>query len=215
MENACQLYLVSPPEIGDLSAFDASLRSALGAGPVACFQLRLKSPDGVSASDDEILRAAERLGPGLREHNVAFLINDRPDLALQSGADGVHLGQTDASVQRARAILGDDASIGVTCHNSRHLALEAGEAGADYVAFGAFFPTQTKEAPTHAEPEILEWWAYATTLPSVAIGGVTPENCGRLARAGADFIAVSSAVWRAPEGPESAVKAFIAALKSA
>lgn len=215
MENACQLYLVSPPAIVDLAGFERALDDALAAGPVSCFQLRLKDASGVSAADDDVLSAAERIGPILRRRDVAFLINDRPDLALQSGADGVHIGQSDTSIKRARAILGDDATIGVTCHNSRHLALEAGEAGADYVAFGAFFPTETKAAPTQADPEILEWWAYATTVPSVAIGGITPQNCARLSRAGADFIAVSGAVWNAPDGPAAAVNQFTKALKAA
>lgn len=208
MKHDCRLYLISPPSIPDLDAFRDDFAAALGAGDVACMQLRLKSPAGVAASDDEILRAAEALLPLARAHDVAFLINDRPDLALQCGADGVHVGQSDASCKKARALLGDKATVGVTCHNSKHLALEVGEAGADYVAFGAFFPTATKEAPTKAEVSLLEWWSYATTLPCVAIGGITPENCGPLVRAGADFLAVSGAVWSQTQGPAAAVKAF-------
>ena len=215
MTRDCRLYLITPPQLADLEAFCDDFARALGAGDVACVQLRLKAPDGGAAKDGEVLRAAEALLPLARAHDAAFLVNDRPDLALKAGADGVHVGQSDAPYKQARAMLGDDATIGVTCHNSRHLALVAGEAGADYVAFGAFFPTRTKEAAAAAEPDILEWWSYATTLPAVAIGGITPDNCGPLVRAGADFLAVSSAVWTCPDGPAAAVKAFEKAVGTA
>lgn len=215
MENSCRLYLVSPPIIVDLPQFARDLEAALAAGDVACLQLRLKSRQGVSVSDEDILRAAQTLLPIARAFDVALLINDRADLAKRAGADGVHLGQTDGSVSDARALLGEDASIGVTCHNSMHLAMLAGEAGADYVAFGAFFPTETKDALTRAEPELLGRWAFATTLPSVAIGGITPENCRVLVAAGADFLAVSNAVWAHPEGSVAAVKAFNEAISRA
>ncbi|GJL91029.1 thiamine phosphate synthase [Hyphococcus sp.] len=215
MENDSRLYLITPPKITDLHKFSDIFARALGAGNVACVQLRLKSPEGVSASDDEILRAADILAPIARNHETAFLINDRPDLVLKCGADGVHLGQSDESCKKARALLGEKASIGVTCHNSKHMALEAGEDGADYVAFGAFFPTQTKAASTTADVSLLEWWSYATTVPSVAIGGITPENCAPLVRAGADFLAASSAVWDCADGPEAAVEAFLKAIAAA
>ena len=215
MSDSCKLYLITPPLIGDLEAFGLALELALGAGAVACLQLRLKMPDGGAVPDDDVLKAAEQLVPIAQAHDVAFLINDRPDLARKAGADGVHIGQSDISYADARTLLGDDATVGVTCHNSKHLALIAGEAGADYVAFGAFFPTRTKDAAIKADPEILAWWRHATTVPSVAIGGVTPENCGPLAAAGADFIAASSAVWAHPDGPDAAVKAFEAALHNA
>ena len=198
-----------------MQGYCVALERALDAGDIACVQLRLKSPIGAPASDEEILRAGEALSPLAEKYDAAFLVNDRPDLALKTGADGVHIGQSDASYARARAALGDDASIGVTCHNSKHLALVAGEAGADYVAFGAFFPTQTKDASTRAEPAIIDWWSYATTVPCVAIGGITPENCGPVVRAGADFLAVSAAVWGHPGGPAAAVKAFEAAIREA
>ena len=134
---------------------------------------------------------------------------------MKTGADGVHIGQSDTPYDQARAMLGDEASIGVTCHDSRHLGLVAGEAGADYVAFGAFFPTATKDASTRADPEILRWWSFATTVPCVAIGGITPENCGPLVRAGADFLAVSGAVWGHEAGPAAAVATFAAAIDQA
>lgn len=215
MEPSCRLYLISPPEIVDLAQFARAFEEALRAGDVACFQLRLKSRQGESADDEEILRAARTLIPIARAHDVAFLINDRADLAGAAGADGVHLGQTDGSIEEARRLLGDEASIGATCHDSMHLAMLAGEAGADYVAFGAFFPTETKDAPTRADPDLIARWSAATTVPSVAIGGITPENCGKLVEAGADFIAVSSAVWAHAQGPGAAVKAFNEAIARA
>lgn len=212
MSHAARLYLVSPPVVPDIAAFADSFSAALEAGDIACFQLRLKSADDVCASDDDVLWAAEKLLPIAQAHNVAFLINDRPDLAIKAGVDGVHLGQSDTPLKDARVMLGDDAYIGVTCHNSRHLALDAGEAGADYVAFGAFFPTQTKTASTKADISLLEWWTYATTTQCVAIGGITPANCGHLVHAGADFVAVSGAVWNGADGPAAAVRAFNEAL---
>lgn len=215
MTEPCRLYLVTPPAIGDLSRFIDSMKAALGAGDVACLQLRLKAPDGVSATDDDVLAAAEAMRPVLKAAGVCFLVNDRPDLAKRAGADGVHIGQSDASLAEARALLGPDAAIGVTCHNSYDLAIAAGEAGADYVAFGAFFPTRTKDAKTRADISLIEDWTYATTVPCVAIGGINAENCGGLVRAGADFIAVSAAVWEAEDGPAAAVRRLNAAIAAA
>ena len=158
-------------------------------------------------------RAAEILMPVCHRHDVAFLINDRPDLAREMGADGVHIGQEDAGYADARALVGEDATVGVTCHNSLHLAMEAAEAGADYVAFGAFFPTRTKEPKSKADLETLESWAAATVVPCVAIGGITVENCRPLIRAGADFLAVVGGVWSHREGPAAAVRAFAAIME--
>ena len=197
----CQLYLISPVAID--AAIDDRLKAALDAGPVAAFQLRLKD-----VADDEILRAAERLLPICAARDTAFLLNDRMDLAKRCGADGVHLGQQDGDPRAARALLGPSAQIGVTCHDSRHLAMEAGEAGADYVAFGAFFPTSTKETTHRPDPSILTWWSTLFEIPCVAIGGITAENGRTLVEAGADFLAVSGAIWNRPDGPASAVKAF-------
>ena len=211
----CRLYLITPPEIADLDAFAVALEAAMEAGDVACVQLRLKSRAGEPASDAEVMRAGERLMPLVQSREAAFLINDRPDLAKALGADGVHVGQSDAAYAEARAVVGPDGIVGVTCHASRHLAMTAGEAGADYVAFGAFFPTQTKEASARAETTILEWWSELFTVPCVAIGGITPENCAGLVRAGADFLAVSSGVWNWPDGPAAAVRAFEAAAGAA
>lgn len=202
---ACRLYLITPPALPDLDAFARDLEAALGAGDVAALQIRLKD-----APDAEIERVVRRLMPIAHAHDVAVILNDRPDLARSLGCDGVHLGQDDPSIAGARRHLGPDAMIGATCHDSRHLAMEAAEAGADYVAFGAFFPTTTKETTHRPEPEILSIWQESMQTPCVAIGGITPENCRPLAAAGADFLAVSSGVWARPGGPAEAVRAFLA-----
>ena len=198
----CRLYLITPPSI-DVAAFAPLFARALEAGDVAAVQLRLKG-----AGDDDVLRAAEMLMPLAHARGAAFLVNDRPDLAKKAGADGVHVGQQDAPYAEARALLGPEAMIGVTCHASTDLGLEAANAGADYVAFGAFHPTATKEAAARADPAILAWWQENVTVPCVAIGGITPATAAPLVAAGADFLAVSSGVWSWPEGPEAAVRAF-------
>jgi len=197
----CRLYLISPPRIAP-NDFAQVLKGALTGGDVASFQLRLKN-----VSDDEIRRAADVLRPIVQSHGTAFILNDRPDLAAELGCDGVHVGQEDASYAAARAAL-PNGIVGVTCHDSRHLAMEAGEAGADYVAFGAFFPTQTKEPKTQADIELLKWWSETMVVPAVAIGGITVANAPALVEAGADFLAVAAGVWEHPEGPEAAVRAF-------
>ncbi len=207
--SACRLYLVTPPRI-ELPAFAEALSAAVEAGDVACLQIRLKDVD-----DDEIRRITKVLAPIAQSHDMAVLMNDRPDLAAETGCDGVHIGQDDATYAEARRAVGANGIVGVTCHNSRHLAIEAGDAGADYVAFGAFFPTGTKIAKTAAEPSILEWWSEIAVLPSVAIGGITVENCPALVRAGADFLAVVGGVWNHPEGPAAAVRAFNRAIAEA
>ena len=206
---ACRLYLVTPPRI-ELPAFAEHLKAALDGGDVAALQLRLKD-----ASDDEVKRAVEALLPLARARDATFILNDRPDLAAATGCDGVHIGQEDASYSDARAAGGEGGVVGVTCHDSRDLAIEAGEKGADYVAFGAFFPTGTKQPKTRAGVELLEWWSEIMVVPCVAIGGITPENCAPLVRAGADFIAAVSAIWDHPQGPAAAVKAFDEAIAGA
>ena len=206
----CRLYLITPPAIPDLKAFAAQLDAALGAGDVAALQIRLKP------ADDAAIRAAvAALAPIARAHDVAVILNDRPDLAQATGCAGVHVGQEDASVADARRIMGPDAMIGATCHDSRHLAMEAAEAGADYVAFGAFFPTDTKETTHRPETSVLTIWQETMEIPCVAIGGITAETAGDLAQAGADFVAVSGAVWSHPDGPAAGVKALDAALAAA
>ena len=203
----CRLYLITPPALDDLDAFGRDLAAALDGGDVAALQIRLKD-----ASDEAVAAAVAALAPIARAHDVALILNDRPDLAARLGCDGVHIGQGDMPFAQARKLMGPNAMIGVTCHDSRHLAMEAAEAGADYVAFGAFFPTTTKDAPTTAEPEILSIWQETMEVPSVAIGGITADNAEGLATAGADFLAVSAGVWKHTDGPAAGVAAINAAI---
>lgn len=203
---ACKLYLISPPAID--ADFVDRLAQAFDGGPVAAFQLRLKGID-----DHAIAALAEPLQRLCAEREVAFIVNDSIGLAKRLGADGVHLGQEDGDPRDARKQLGPKVQIGVTCHDSRHLAMEAGEAGADYVAFGAFYPTTTKETHHRPEPSILGWWTTLFELPCVAIGGITADNAAPLVAAGADFLAVSGAVWAHPQGPKAGVAAFGAVLE--
>jgi thiamine-phosphate pyrophosphorylase len=197
----CRLYLVSPPRVAPKD-FAGVLKEALKGGDVASFQLRLKH-----VSDDEIRRAVDMLRPIVQAHGAAFILNDRPDLAAELGCDGVHVGQEDAGYAEARTAL-PNGIVGITCHDSRHLAMEAAEAGADYVAFGAFFPTKTKEPKTAADTELLRWWSEVMVVPSVAIGGITVANAPALVEAGADFLAVSAGVWEHPNGAQDAVREF-------
>jgi len=203
----CRLYLITPPKLDDLAGFGLSLAEALDAGDVAALQLRLKD-----APETVIAAAVDVIFPIARSRDVALILNDDPALAARLGCDGVHVGQTDAPYAEARRLMGRDHMVGVTCHDSRDLAMEAAEAGADYVAFGAFFDTSTKDAPTRADPEILEIWQETMEVPCVAIGGITVDNCAGLATAGADFIAVSAGVWSYRDGPAAAVKAFNVAI---
>ena len=198
----CRLYLISPPHLSPAN-FAIPLREALDGGDVASFQLRLKHVD-----DDAVRRATDLLRPIVQAAGAAFILNDRPDLAAELGCDGVHIGQEDAPYADARRLIGPDRIVGVTCHDSRHLAMEAAEAGADYVAFGAFFPTRTKEPKTQADIDLLRVWSETTVVPCVAIGGITVGNARALIEAGADFLAVAAGVWEHPDGPEAAVKAF-------
>ena len=199
----CRLYLITPPRLDDLAAFGRALAHALDAGDVAALQIRLKD-----VSDEIIAAAVDALAPIATARDVAVILNDRPDLAARLGCDGVHVGQADATLAEARRAMGKDGIVGVTCHDSLHLAMEAAEGGADYVAFGAFFPTTTKDAATRAEPELLTSWQQDMLIPCVAIGGITVATARQLAAAGADFLAVSAGVWAYGEGPPAAVKAF-------
>jgi thiamine-phosphate pyrophosphorylase len=205
----CRLYLITPPKLKP-RVFADTLAGALDAGDVAAVQLRLKDAD-----DDAIRRAVEELMPVAQEHDATFILNDRPDLAAAMGCDGVHIGQEDASYDDARTQVGPDAVVGVTCHDSRHLAVVAAEKGADYVAFGAFFPTGTKEPKTRADADLLKWWSDVMVVPCVAIGGITVENCAPLVKAGADFLAVVAGVWDYAKGPAAAVMAFNVAIQRA
>lgn len=208
--HSCRLYAISPPAI-DPDAFAEPLAAALDAGDVGCFQLRLKD-----VPDDDIRRAVDRLMPVTRARDVAFVLNDRPDIAAKHGCDGVHVGQEDTPYEEARALVGADAIVGISANDSRHLAMEGADKGADYVAFGAFFPSPTKaNAEGRAGVDLLQWWSEIMEVPVVAIGGITQENCRPLVRAGADFICSISAIWAHPDGPAAAVRAFDAAFRQA
>lgn len=199
----CQLYLITPPVIEDMDAFVTTLDSVLSAAPVACLQIRLKDID-----DLPLIHAADAIVPVAHRHGTSVLINDRPDIVEACRADGAHIGQDDMDYFSSRELLGEDAIIGVTCHNSKELAFQAAMSGANYVAFGAFYETSTKTPKTRAELEILTWWHEAVEIPSVAIGGITPYNAADVIAAGADFIAVSSGVWAHPDGPVASIKAL-------
>ncbi len=204
MERDCRLYLITPPALP--VDFADALAAALDAGDVACLQLRLKD-----AAPDAVKRAVEQLMPIAQARDVAFLLNDDASLAASLGCDGAHLGQGDGDHAAARKLL-EGKMLGITCHASRHLAMKAGEMGADYVAFGAFFPTGTKETVHTADVELLSWWAEMFEIPSVAIGGITAANCAPLVRAGADFLAVVGAVWNHPDGAAAGIRALNAAI---
>jgi thiamine-phosphate pyrophosphorylase len=208
MPHDCHLYLLTPPSLPP--DFDRLLAEALDAGAVAALQLRLKG-----APDDEVRRAVDLVRPIAQSRGVALILNDRPDLAVETGCDGAHIGAEDGTAADARRLLGPKLQLGVSCYDSRDLALAAGEAGADYVAFGAFFPSVTKETDIRADPELLSWWSEIMELPVVAIGGIDADNCGPLVRAGANFLAVTSAVWLCPDGPGAGVKAINTAILAA
>jgi len=208
-ENACRLYIVTPEKFS-LASFPDLLAQALDAGDVAAMQLRLKNE-----TDETWKRAIDALRPVAQSRNVAFLLNDRADLVVQTGCDGVHVGQEDISAREARRLIGPDRTLGVTCKASRDLAMQAGEDSADYVAFGAFFPSTSKEVKNLADPEILRWWSDLMEIPCCAIGGITAENLAPLVQAGADFLAIIGAVWNHREGPAAGVRAINAAIAAA
>ena len=197
-----KLYLISPSSV-NISEFAVSLEEVLSTGLASCFQLRLKD-----INDQEIINISKVLKPICHKNNVAFILNDRLDLASIVGADGVHLGEDDGSISDARKFLGPKAIIGASCYNSKHLAMEAAEKGADYVAFGAFFETKTKKAKTKAEISIIKDWVFISDVPCLAIGGIDPENCHELVEAGVDFIAVVGSIWTSSDSPRNAIKNF-------
>jgi thiamine-phosphate pyrophosphorylase len=208
-DQACRVYLITPPKF-DPAPFASQLAAALDADDVAAVQLRLKDVD-----DDVWRRAIDALRPVCQSRNVAFLLNDRADLVVATGCDGAHVGQEDMPAKEARRLMGPDLTLGVTCKGSRDLAMQAGEDGADYVAFGAFFPSTTKDVTNQVDPEVLRWWHEMMELPSCAIGGITPDNCGPLVRAGTDFLAVVGCVWNHPDGPAAGVRALNEAIRAA
>jgi thiamine-phosphate pyrophosphorylase len=208
-DDRCRIYLITPPKL-DPVPFADLLAAALDAGDVAAVQLRLKE-----VSEDDWKHATDTLRPIAQSRDVAFLLNDRAELVRAFGCDGVHVGQEDMPAKSARQVIGPDLTLGVTCKASRDLAMQAGEDGADYVAFGAFFPSATKDVSRFVSPDILQWWSDLMELPCCAIGGITAENCGPLVRAGADFLAVVGCVWNHPDGPAAGVKALNTAIAAA
>lgn len=207
--NPCELYLLTPPSFSPLQ-FKPLLIEALDAGPIAAVQLRLKD-----VSDKEIRQAIDILQPIVQDRDVALILNDCPDLAKEYGCDGVHIESEDMSIELARSQLGEDLQLGVSCYDSRDMAMKAGEKGVDYVSFGAFFPTISFKTDIKAPVELLSWWSEMMELPVVAIGGITAENCKPLVKAGADFLAVIGAVWRHPNGPAQGVKSLLKAIEEA
>ena len=200
--NRTKLYLITPPKL-DLAIFPSILERTFDAGDVACIQLRLKD-----SIEEDVRQAINILKPIAQDRGIAFLLNDDPLMAAETACDGVHIGQEDATYFDAREAVGQNAIVGVTCHASRHLGMEAAEKGADYVAFGAFFETKTKIPKHYANFEILKWWCEDMTVPAIAIGGITLNNCRPLISTGVDFLAISSGIWDYPAGPVEAVKAF-------
>jgi thiamine-phosphate pyrophosphorylase len=207
--DGCRVYLITPPRL-DPAVFADLLASALDAGDVAAVQIRLKDVD-----DDTWRRAIDALRPVTQSRGMAFLLNDRADLVRATGSDGAHVGQEEMPAREARQLMGANAILGVTCKGSRDLAMQAGEDGADYVAFGAFFPSGTKEVTRFIGPDILQWWSELMELPCCAIGGITAENCAPLVQAGTDFLAVVGAVWNHPDGPAAGVRTLNAAIAAA
>lgn len=201
-----RLYLVTPPSIDDIDGFVGKFEAAIEGGDIASLQVRMKQGDAIDTAQTR--QVAQAVLPLCQANDIALFINDSPQLCDALGADGVHLGLDDMDIKLARDIVGPDVIIGATCRASRHNAMVAGEAGADYVAFGAFFPSLTKPGAKHAEPDLLTWCQMFLTLPCVAIGGITVQNAAPLIAAGADFIAVSTGVWAHPDGPAAAVAMF-------
>ena len=197
-----KLYLISPPDI-NINEFIFSLDDVLNTGLVSCFQLRLKN-----VKDEDIIESAKALKPICNKYHVPFILNDRLDLVNKVEADGVHLGEDDDSILEARKLLGPKAIIGASCYNSKHLAMEAAEEGADYVAFGAFFATITKDPKTKADINIIKDWTLISNIPCVAIGGINSSNCKELVDAGVDFIAVVGSIWNKNDDPKSAINKF-------
>ena len=197
------LYLITPPQIHDIN-IENKLKNIFQTGVVKVLQLRLKK-----SKDQEIIDAGKILKTLCKNHNVTLIINDRPDLAHKIGADGVHIGEEDSSIENARAILGKNAIIGVSCYNSKHQAMIAAEKGADYVAFGAFFKSSTKKTTFRANLELLRWAKKKINMPTVAIGGINSSNYKKVLLNGANYIACSSYIWNNKKiDPVSAINKF-------
>jgi thiamine-phosphate pyrophosphorylase len=192
----CRLFLISPPRLV-AATFADRLDAALAIGEVAGFLLRLEASERSSLNE-----AAARLRPVCAARAVAFLIQAEVERALELAADGVHLVDVRAAAA-ARATLGTERLLGVSCGASRHLAMVAGEAGADYIAFA------DPGRPPDAEIiELIRWWSDLFVLPCLVESDNDAGPCGQLARAGADFVGVSRAVWEHPDGAAEGITAM-------
>ncbi len=201
-EYLTKIYLITPPKI-DENFFFTSLENVLSTKIVSCLQIRLKNVE-----DKNIIEICKIVRPICDNYKIPLIINDRLDLVKKCDADGVHLGQEDGSIKDARKYLGSNFIIGASCYNSKHIAMEAAENGADYVAFGAFFESKTKVPKVKVKKNIIEDWNFISNIPCVAIGGITPTNCKDLIKAGADHLAVIGSIWNSDKSPEKAIMDF-------
>jgi len=197
------IYLISPQKIRG-SRFYNELDQVLKTNKVKYFQLRLKK-----ISNSNLIKISRKIKKITRRNNVKFLINDKPTVARTVGADGCHIGQKDMNSMNCRKILGKNKIIGVTCHDSKKLSLKAKNNGANYIAFGSFFKSSTKESPIRANLAILRWAKKKINMPTVAIGGINSSNYKKILSSGASFIACSSYIWNNKKlDPASAIKKF-------
>jgi len=201
-----QIYLISPPKI-ILSDFIVSLSNALKTNLVPVFQLRLKDYSPI-----DVAKIAKQIQKVCKDYNCQLILNDYPNIALDLELDGVHLGEHDAKIAEVRKQVPDYFTIGASCYNSKHRAMQAGEDGANYLAFGAFFPTTTKQIKYYADVELLQWAIELLNLPIVAIGGITADNCANLVKNKADFLAVISFVWQHSLGEKEALNQLYLAI---
>ena len=197
------IYLISPKKINEKN-FYKKLNNVLKTNKVKYFQLRLKKIPTLS-----LIKISKKIKKIVRKNNVKFLINDKPFVAKMVGADGCHIGQKDTNLITARKILGKNKIIGVTCHNSKKLAIEAKKNGANYIAFGAFFKSSTKKTAFKANMEILRWAKKKINMPTVAIGGINSSNYNKILSNRADYIACSNYIWNNKKiDPVSAINKF-------
>ena len=197
------IYLISPQNISN-SKFYSDLNQILKTKKIKYFQLRLKKK-----SNSILIKIAKKIKKITNKNKVKLLINDKPLIAKIVNADGCHIGQKDMSFIRSKKILGEKKIIGITCHNSKKLALNAKKVGVNYVAFGSFFKSSTKKTKYKANLALLRWARKKIDIPIVAIGGINSSNYKKILSNGANFIACSNYVWNNKElDPVSAIKKF-------
>lgn len=197
-----KIYLISPPNFVEKEFFD-NLKNALKTGLVSAFQLRVKN-----YSNKEVENLARQVKKVCLDYNCPFLLNDYLDIALNLNLEGVHLGCEDENIALARKSSHKNFIIGASCYDSKHLAFEACEQGANYISFGTFFPSITKNSKGKPEKEIISWANEILDLPTVAIGGINDSNCSSLIKEGVDFLAIISYVWNHQKGVEFALKSI-------